>query len=137
MTVIIDGKTVAEKITAELKQKVLQMKEKPHLAVIQVGNNAASNMNNTKKLSTVAILVCAKWKLSNIINNPAKIAHFLFLNKRLARMYITGIINNPANAPIKRYVNGEKPNNSIGIAIINLPNGGWVHSTVSIPCAYS
>lgn len=44
MTVIIDGKHVAEKITAELKQKVLQMQKKPHLAVIQVGDNTASNI---------------------------------------------------------------------------------------------
>ena len=33
MTIIIDGKQVAEKITAELKQKISTLKAKPHLAV--------------------------------------------------------------------------------------------------------
>lgn len=50
MAVIIDGKSVAEKITEQLKQKILLLDKKPHLAVIQVGNNAASNIYvNLKK----------------------------------------------------------------------------------------
>ena len=50
MTIIIDGKQVAEKITAELKQKISTLKAKPQLAVIQVGDNAASNIYvNLKK----------------------------------------------------------------------------------------
>jgi len=50
MTIIIDGKQVAEKITAELKQKISTLKAKPHLAVIQVGDNAASSIYvNLKK----------------------------------------------------------------------------------------
>lgn len=50
MTVIIDGKAVSEKILAELKQKVSKMDKKPHLVVIQVGNNTASNIYvNLKK----------------------------------------------------------------------------------------
>ncbi len=50
MTTIINGKEIAEKITENLKQKVSKMEIKPHLAVIQVGNNEASNIYvNLKK----------------------------------------------------------------------------------------
>ncbi len=50
MAVIIDGKKVADNITADLKQKLINMQKTPHLAVIQVGNNPASNIYvNLKK----------------------------------------------------------------------------------------
>lgn len=50
MAIIIDGKAVAEKICKNLKQKISQLQKKPHLVVIQVGNNAASNIYvNLKK----------------------------------------------------------------------------------------
>jgi len=41
---VIDGKKVAEKIRAELKRKVGKLKVKPGLAVVLVGNNAASEV---------------------------------------------------------------------------------------------
>ncbi len=50
MAIIIDGKGVADKITEQLKQKISQLQDKPHLAVIQIGNNAASTLYvNLKK----------------------------------------------------------------------------------------
>lgn len=50
MAVIINGKAVAEKICTELKQKISTMDKKPHLTVIQVGNNTASSIYvNLKK----------------------------------------------------------------------------------------
>ena len=50
MAIIIDGKSVADKITEQLKQKISQLQDKPHLAVIQIGNNAASTIYvNLKK----------------------------------------------------------------------------------------
>ncbi len=50
MAIIIDGKSVADKITEQLKQKLSQLQDKPHLAVIQIGNNAASTIYvNLKK----------------------------------------------------------------------------------------
>jgi len=77
MTVIIDGKTVAEKITAKLKQKVLQMKEKPHLAVIQVGNNAASNIYvNLKKKKAEEIGI-----ISTVIKLPENITEQELINE--------------------------------------------------------
>lgn len=44
MAIIIDGKQVAENITTELTKKVSTMSEKPHLVVIQIGENPASNI---------------------------------------------------------------------------------------------
>ena len=50
MAIIINGKSVADKITEQLKQKISQLQDKPHLAVIQIGNNAASTIYvNLKK----------------------------------------------------------------------------------------
>ena len=50
MAIIIDGKQVAENITTELTKKVSKMAEKPHLVVIQIGENPASNIYvNLKK----------------------------------------------------------------------------------------
>lgn len=50
MAIIIDGKQVAENITTELTKKVSKMAEKPHLVVIQIGENTASNIYvNLKK----------------------------------------------------------------------------------------
>lgn len=50
MAIIIDGKQVAENITTELTKKVSTMSVKPHLVVIQIGENPASNIYvNLKK----------------------------------------------------------------------------------------
>lgn len=50
MAIIIDGKSVAEKIISELTEKVSKMPQKPHLVVIQVGENSASTIYvNLKK----------------------------------------------------------------------------------------
>lgn len=52
MTVIIDGKKLAEKITEQIKSEVSNIVKKPKLAVILVGNNPASEIyvrNKQKK----------------------------------------------------------------------------------------
>lgn len=50
MTIILDGKTVSEKIIKNLATMVFGMEEKPHLVVIQVGDNPASSIYvNIKK----------------------------------------------------------------------------------------
>ncbi len=41
---LIDGKRIKNEILDELKKEVANLKEKPHLVVIQVGNNEASNV---------------------------------------------------------------------------------------------
>lgn len=52
MATIIDGKSIAEKITQKIKQDVTTLEKKPKLAVIIVGNNPASEVyvrNKQKK----------------------------------------------------------------------------------------
>ena len=44
MRIILDGKTLAEKITKELSNKVSKLEKKPKLAVVIVGNNPASEI---------------------------------------------------------------------------------------------
>lgn len=49
MAVLLDGKKEAEKIKAELKEKIYNLKEKPGLAVILVGDNPASKVYVSNK----------------------------------------------------------------------------------------
>ncbi len=49
---IIDGKAIAEKIQEELKGKIAKEKEKPGLAIVQVGDNEVSAVYINKKLIT-------------------------------------------------------------------------------------
>lgn len=44
MNKIIDGKTISDSIKLEIKNKVKDLKTKPKLVVIQVGNDSASNV---------------------------------------------------------------------------------------------
>ncbi len=58
MTVIMDGKLTAEKITAEIKTEVSALTVKPKLAVIKVGDNPASQIyvrNKQKKALELGI----------------------------------------------------------------------------------
>ena len=41
---LIDGKKIAEKLRNELKKKVSELKQKPGLAVVLVGDNPASQI---------------------------------------------------------------------------------------------
>ena len=51
--IILDGKRVKNEILDNLKKEVLSLSEVPHLVVIQVGNNEASNIyiNNKAKMA--------------------------------------------------------------------------------------
>lgn len=52
MATILDGKTLADKITAKIKREVSSLEKKPMLAVVLVGNNPASEIyvrNKQKK----------------------------------------------------------------------------------------
>ena len=54
MAVILDGKELAKKKREELKEKILELKEKsgiiPGLAIVRVGNNSASETYVHNKL---------------------------------------------------------------------------------------
>ena len=58
MTIILDGKALADKITKELKEEVLKLKKTPKLAVVLVGQNDASKIyvrNKSKKATEIGI----------------------------------------------------------------------------------
>lgn len=77
MTVIIDGKQTAENITEQLKIEVSKMEKKPHLAVIQVGDNPASNIYvNLKHKKAEAIGI-----KSTVLKYPESISEAELINK--------------------------------------------------------
>lgn len=77
MAIIIDGKQTAETITEQLKQEVLSMEKKPHLVVIQVGDNPASNIYvNLKHKKAEAIGI-----KSTVIKYPESITETELINK--------------------------------------------------------
>ena len=77
MAIIIDGKQTAENITEELKLEVSKMQKKPHLVVIQVGDNPASNIYvNLKHKKAEAIGI-----KSTIIKYPETITELELINK--------------------------------------------------------
>lgn len=56
MTTILDGKSLSDKITADLKEKISTLTKKPKLAVILVGSNPASEIyvrNKQKKAAEI------------------------------------------------------------------------------------
>ncbi|MAG91176.1 bifunctional methylenetetrahydrofolate dehydrogenase/methenyltetrahydrofolate cyclohydrolase FolD [Candidatus Woesearchaeota archaeon] len=67
---IIDGKKIAEKIINDLKSKVKNLKEKPGLALVLVGNNPASEIyvNFKEKDSKEVGLYCERFNLDKDIN---------------------------------------------------------------------
>ena len=77
---IIDGKKIAEKIINDLKSKIKNMKEKPGLALVLIGNNPASEVyvNFKEKDSKEAGVYCERYNLDenisemdllNLVNN--------------------------------------------------------------------
>lgn len=47
---ILDIKTLADTLTQEVREKVKQLKQKPHLTIVMVGNNSASEVYVRNKL---------------------------------------------------------------------------------------
>lgn len=52
MTTILDGKTLSQKILAEVSEKVAKLDKKPHLVVLLVGEDAASQLYVNMKEKT-------------------------------------------------------------------------------------
>lgn len=98
---ILDGKKLAEKIKFDLKEKVLQLKEKPGLAVVLIGDNPASKLYidlkirfcqeigfySEKIIFSEEVLEKELFKTLERLNNNQKIHGILFqlpLPKRLS-----------------------------------------------------
>lgn len=67
---IIDGKKIAEKILNALKLKIKNMKEKPGLALVLVGNNPASEIyvGSKEKMSKEIDFYCERHELDESIS---------------------------------------------------------------------
>ena len=50
MAEIINGKVLASKIKQEVKQEIKQLGIKPYFAIVQIGNNPASNIYVRNKM---------------------------------------------------------------------------------------
>jgi len=119
---ILDGKLVSDKIKHKLTKEVNQLDSKPGLAVIQVGNEAASEIyvNNKQKAATEIGLEFRHLHFGNISEEDL-ILEIIKLNNDDA---IDGII---VQLPLPRYMNEELVLNSIdagkdvdGLTDINL-----------------
>lgn len=49
---ILDIKTLADTLTHDIRDKVQTLKQKPHLTIVMVGNNSASEVYVRNKLKT-------------------------------------------------------------------------------------
>lgn len=106
---ILDARPIVEKKTIELKKRVNELKKKPKLAIIRVGNDAASEryVNNKAKRCKEVGVISEVWHLpedADEITVAESIKHFneddrttaillqLPLPKHLNEKYLTGLI---------------------------------------------
>ena len=88
----------------------------------------AKMINNTGKLSIVAICVWVRCIQSSDIRIAAIEAMDVFFVSCFPRRYIPGIIRIPARAPANRQPKGVMPNRAIPRPMMSLPRGGCVIS---------
>ena len=104
MTVILDGKKLAEKITQQIKEEVSNIEKKPKLAVILVGNNPASEIyvrNKQKKaeyLGFESIVI----PLPDDISEDNLLEHIFILNED---MNINAIL---VQLPLPKHINKQR-----------------------------
>lgn len=101
---ILDGKKVANEILEEIKEKVATLEKKPHLAVVLVGNDLASQIYVRNKKKTANMLGIT----STVIELPEDTEEEVLLNeiKRLnENPDITGIL---VQMPLPKHIDKMK-----------------------------
>lgn len=101
---MIDCKKIAEEIKQELKQEVDKLSYKPRLAIIQVGDNEASNRyvrGKRKDCAEVGIVTCS-FRYRDDVNEETIIKEIEYLNERKD---VHGII---VQLPLPKHLNEEK-----------------------------
>lgn len=101
---ILDGKKVANQILEEIKEKVATLEKKPHLAVVLVGNDLASQIYVRNKKKTANMLGIT----STVIELPEDTEEEVLLNeiKRLnENPDITGIL---VQMPLPKHIDKMK-----------------------------
>jgi len=133
---ILDGKRIKEEKELELKKEISSFKRKPGIAVIQIGNNEASNVYIKNKEKTALSLGCSftHVKFNEDVKEEDVVNKIDELNKD---KNIDGIL---IQMPISEHLNVNKIQNSVssfkdidGLTDINA--GLLVHNKDSfIPC---
>jgi methylenetetrahydrofolate dehydrogenase (NADP+)/methenyltetrahydrofolate cyclohydrolase len=88
---LLEGKPIAEKIKAEIKQEVADLKSKPVLASIMVGENAGAASyvrSQTKAAESLGI----EYKLHNLAQETTEAALIEFIRKLNADKSVNGVI---------------------------------------------
>src|SRR3989338_9367314 len=83
---IIDGKQIADEILKDIRQKVKNLKQKPGLALVMVGNNPASEVyvNFKEKDSKEVGFYCERYNLSEQTSETELITILNELNNKPA-----------------------------------------------------
>ena len=101
---ILDGKKVANEILEEIKEKVAKLNKKPHLAVVLVGNDLASQIYVRNKKKTANMLGIT----STVIELPEDTEEEVLLNeiKKLNKdSDVTGIL---VQMPLPKHIDKMK-----------------------------
>ena len=101
---ILDGKALSQKILEEIKKEVPKLKKQPHLAVILVGDDAASRIyvNNKKKTAQSLGIKSTVIELSADTEEDVVIEHIQRLNNDES---VTGIL---VQMPLPPHINKDK-----------------------------
>lgn len=103
MAIIIDGKQVAENLTNNLEKEVSKFNVKPHLVVIQVGDNTASSIYvNLKKKKAEQIGI-----KSTVINYPENISEEELIKKLQTLNSDTSVNAILVQLPLPKHINAD------------------------------
>ena len=91
MAKLLEGKPLAEKIKAEIKQQVASLKSKPVLASIMIGENAGA-ATYVKSQGKVAESLGVEYRLHNLPQDTTEAALIDSVNKLNADKSVNGII---------------------------------------------
>lgn len=109
MAVILDGKNLRNKILADLKLKIQPLKVKPSLAVILVGEDAASKIYVNNKRKTAEEIGIT----STVITYPKDVAEEILLQK-IKELNDDGSINAIlVQLPLPKHIDKQKVINAI------------------------
>ena len=101
---ILDGKALSQKILEEIKKEVPKLEKQPHLAVILVGDDAASKVyvNNKKKTAQSLGIKSTVIELPSDTEEDVVIEHIQCLNNDES---VTGIL---VQMPLPPHINKDK-----------------------------
>ena len=101
---ILDGKKVANEILEDIKNKVSKLDKKPHLAVILVGNDVASQIyvRNKKKTANMLGITSTVIEMDENVSEEELLKEIEKLNNN---NNVTGIL---VQMPLPKHINKEK-----------------------------